>query len=228
MGWVEEAPRHFLDMDSWGPFPFTDLPHDYKAAVAKHGEDFVLKNGTVPWRAEEIYVKLRDAFKQLAVNDYSRDNIKLFSAVLSHYVGDSFQPFHACANYDGQLTGQNGIHARFESDLFDRMENRLRITPAALQPIPNAREFVFATLTDSFKDVDAILAADKAAVQGRTAYDDGYFEVMATKTGPILEKRINGAVYGVASLITQAWIDAGKPALAPDTAPRPPRPIRKS
>jgi hypothetical protein len=228
MGWVEESPRHFLDMDSWGPFPFTDLPHDYKAAVAKHGEDFVLKNGTVPWRAEEIYVKLRDAFKQLAVNDYSRDNIKLFSAVLSHYVGDSFQPFHACANYDGQLTGQNGIHARFESDLFDRMENRLRVTPAALQPIPNAREFVFATLTDSFKEVDAILAADKAAVQGRTAYDDGYFEVMATKTGPILEKRINGAVYGLASLVTQAWIDAGKPALPPDAAPRPPRPIRKS
>jgi hypothetical protein len=228
MGWVEESPRHFLDMDNWGPFPFTDLPHDYKAAVAKRGEDFVLKNGTVPWRAEELYGKLRDAFNQLAVNDYSRDNIKLFSAVLSHYVGDSFQPFHACANYDGQLTGQNGIHARFESDLFDRMENRLHVTPAALQPIPNAREFVFATLTDSFKEVDAILAADKAAVQGRAAYDDGYFEVMATKTGPILEKRINGAINGVASLITQAWIDAGKPALPLDAAPRPPRPIRKS
>lgn len=43
MGWVEEAPRHFLDMDGWGPFPFTDLPHDYNAAVAKRGEAFVLK-----------------------------------------------------------------------------------------------------------------------------------------------------------------------------------------
>ena len=28
MGWTEEPPRHFLDMDSWGPYPFTDLPHD--------------------------------------------------------------------------------------------------------------------------------------------------------------------------------------------------------
>ena len=227
MGWVEESPRHFLDMDSWGPFPFADLPHDYQAAVAKRGEDFVLKNGTVPWRVDEVYGRLRDAFKQLAANDYSRDNIKLFSAVLSHYVADSFQPFHACANYDGQLTGQNGIHARFESDLFDRLQSRLRVTPTPLQTIPNAREFVFATLTDSFKDVDAILAADKAAVEGRTAYDDGYFEVMANKTGPILEKRINGAINGVASLITQAWIDAGKPALPPDAAPRPPRPIRR-
>jgi hypothetical protein len=50
---------------------------------------------------------------------------------------------------------------------------------------------------------------------------------MAAKTGPILEKRINGAINGVASLITQAWIDAGKPALPPDAAPRPPRRIRR-
>src|SRR5579859_2379711 len=162
MGWTEEPPRHFLDMDSWGPFPFSDLPHDYRAAVATRGEDFVLKNGTLPWRADEIFGRLRDAFKQLSTNDFSRDNIKLFSAVLSHYVGDSFQPFHACANYDGQLTGQSGIHARFESDLFDRMQGRLHVASAPLQTIPNARDFVFATLTDSFKDVDAILAADKA------------------------------------------------------------------
>jgi len=227
MGWADEPPRHFLDMDNWGPFPFADLPHDYRAAVAKRGADFVVKNGTVPWRADEVYGWLRDAFKRLATGDYSRDDIKLFSAVLSHYVGDSFQPLHDCANYDGQLTGQNGIHARFESELFDRMQSRLRVTASPLQTIPNARDFVFATLTDSFKDVDAILAADKIAVEGRTTYDAGYFQVMKARAGPILEKRINGAINGVASLITQAWIDAGKPALPRDAAPRPPRPIRK-
>src|SRR3954463_13499404 len=34
VGWTAEPPRHFLDMDSYGPFPFTALPHDYNAAVA--------------------------------------------------------------------------------------------------------------------------------------------------------------------------------------------------
>ncbi len=227
MGWAEEPPRHFLDMDNWGPFPFTELPHDYNAAVAKRGEAFVVKNGTIPWRTEEIYGRLRDTFKRAATSDYSRDDIKLFSAVVAHYVGDSFQPFHACANFDGQLTGQNGVHSRFESELFDRLQSRIRITPAPLQAIPNAREFVFSTLTDSFKEVDGILAADRQAIQGRTAYDDGYFEAMAAKTGPVLERRINGAINGVASLIAQAWIDAGKPALSPDAAPRQPRPIRR-
>ncbi len=230
MGFVEENPRHFLDMDSYGPFPFKELPHDYQEVVTKRGVDFVLKNGTVPWRAEEIYNRLRDTFKQLAgptPAGYARDDIKLFSAVLAHYVGDSFQPFHAAANYDGQLTNQQGIHARFESELFDRYQDKLKISAAPLAPIPNAREFVFSTLTDSFSFVAPILAADLEGVQGRTAYDDGYFAKLYEKTGPIMEKRISGAISGVASLITQAWIDAGKPALPVEAPPRPPRVIRR-
>jgi hypothetical protein len=227
MGWAEEPPRHFLDMDSYGPFPFKDLPHEYSEAVAKRGADFVIKNGLVPWRSQEIYVQLRDAFKQLPASSFARDNVKLFSAVLAHYVGDSFQPFHAAANYDGQLTNQQGIHSRFESELFDRYQDKLKIAPAPLMPIPNAREFVFSTLTDSFTFVDPILAADREAIKGRELYDDQYFATLFAKSGPIMEKRLSGAITGVASLITQAWVDAGKPALPVDAPPRPPRPIRR-
>jgi hypothetical protein len=227
MGWAEEPPRHFLDMDSYGPFPFKDLPHEYTEAVAKRGADFVIKNGLVPWRAQEVYVQLREAFRQLPASPFARDNVKLFSAVLAHYVGDSFQPFHAAVNYDGQLTNQQGIHARFESELFDRYQDKLRIAPAPLVPVPDPREFVFGTLTDSFTFVDPILAADREAIRGRELYDDPYFAKLFEKAGPIMEKRINGAITGVASLIAQAWVEAGKPALPVDAPPRPPRPIRR-
>jgi hypothetical protein len=230
VGFTEETPRHFLDMDAYGPFPFKDLPHDYAEAVAKRGADFVVKNGTVPWRAEEIHGRLREAFKQLTGPNpapFARDNILLFSSVVAHYVGDSFQPLHACLNYDGQLTGQQGIHSRFETELFDQYRDRLRIAPAPVTQIPSAREFVFSTLTDSFSHVDAILAADRAAIVGRTAYDDGYFAMMYEKTGPIMEQRISGAISGVASLIASAWTDAGKPPLPAEAPPRTPRPIRK-
>jgi hypothetical protein len=227
VGFVDEPPRHFLDMDSYGRFPFPGLPHDYNAAVAKFGADFVIKNGTLPWRTEEIYGRLKDAFKQLAANEWSRDNIKLFSAVLTHYVADAYQPFHACLNHDGQLTGQQGIHARFESELFDRYQSKLHITVAPLTPIPNAREFIFATLADSFQNVEPVLAADREAIQGLTLYDDEYFARMWTKAGPIMETRVAGAVTGVASIITQAWIDAGKPPLPAETGARPPRPIKR-
>lgn len=227
MGFTEETPRHFMDMDAYGRFPFASIPHDHTEAVATYGSDFVLKNGTLPWRTQEIYGKLRDAFRQLPASAYARDDIALFSAVMAHYVEDSFQPFHAAVNYDGQVTNQRGIHARFETDLLDRYLDKLRLEPPPVARIPSAREFVFATLTDSFQSVDAILAADRAAVQGRTAYDDEYFARLFERTRPLLEKRIGGAVSGVASMITSAWIDAGKPPLPVDAPPRPPRPVRR-
>src|SRR6188474_3212306 len=126
-GFVEEPPRHFLDMDSYGPYPFKDLPHDYDAAVKRYGLEFVTKNGTVPWRAEEMYKQLVEAFTQMS--PYSRENIKFFAAVVSHYTADAHVPLHAALNYDGQLTGQWGIHSRFESDLFERYQPRLQLTP---------------------------------------------------------------------------------------------------
>jgi hypothetical protein len=227
IGFIEEPPRHFLDMDAYGPFPFKDLPHDYNEAVAKFGKDTVIKNGTVPWRTEEIYNQLRESFRQLPTSGYARDNVKLFSSVMAHHVGDSFQPFHAALNYDGQLTGQIGIHARFETELFDSYQDKLHIAPGPIVQIPNAREFVFTALTDSFTFVEPILAADREAIKGREVYDDAYFEELWKRTGPIMEKRLAGAVTGVASLITSAWIDAGRPALPVDAPPRPPRPIKR-
>ena len=39
IGFTEEPPRHFLDMDAYGPFPFRDLPHDYNEATQRRGAD---------------------------------------------------------------------------------------------------------------------------------------------------------------------------------------------
>ena len=37
--------------------------------------------------------------------------------VLSHYVGDISQPLHVSENYDGQMTGNKGIHQFFETTI---------------------------------------------------------------------------------------------------------------
>lgn len=223
-GWLEEPPRHFLDMDSYGPYPFTQLPREYDEAVRRYGHDFVAKNGTLPWRTEEIYKKLVEAFT-LKV-PYARDNIRFFSSVLGHYVGDAHVPFHAALNYDGQLTGQWGIHSRFETELFQRYQDRLKITPGPIVKVGSARNFIFDALLASFPLVQPILEADKAAVQGREVYDDEYFGPLLAKVQPILERRLADSITGTASLITAAWIDAGRPAL-PLEEPRVPRKVRR-
>jgi hypothetical protein len=223
-GWEAEPSRHFVDMDAYGAFPFKNLPHEYDQAVAKYGKEFVDKNGTLPWRTEEVYKKLVEAFTQKA--GYSRDNIKFFSSVVAHYTADAHVPFHAALNYDGQLTQQWGIHSRFESELFERYRGTLQIAPKPVMPIANAREFIFDTLLASFPYVQPALDADKAAVAGKDVYDDQYFTLFFAKTQPILEKRLSEAITGVASMITAAWVEAGRPALPPDfTAP--PRKVRK-
>lgn len=227
VGWTAEPPRHFLDMDAWGPYPFAMIPHDYDEAVAKRGQEFVLKNGTLPWRVDEMYRRLVDSFRNVDTAPYARDDIKLFSSLVAHYVGDCYQPLHANVNFDGQLTGQNGVHSRFETALFERYSGRLHITPPPLTPIASVREFAFATLTDSFQLADSVLAADRAAIDGRDTYDDAYFEAFLARTQPLLERRLGQAISGIASTIAAAWKDAGKPALPPDAPPQPPRKVRR-
>lgn len=223
-GWEEEPPRHFLDMDAYGAFPFKDLPHDYAEAVKQRGEAFVTKNGLLPWRTQEIQTKLVEAFTQKT--PYARENIKFFASVVAHYGADGHVPFHAAVNYDGQLTGQWGVHSRFETELFERYKDVLTVTPKPVVPVSEARAFMFATLTDSFTHVQAILDADKAAVQGREFYDDEYFGQFFAAVKPILERRLSDSITGVASLITAAWIEAGRPVLQVDAAPAR-RPVRR-
>jgi hypothetical protein len=223
-GWVEEPPRHFLDMDAYGAYPFKDLPHDYNEAVKKYDFEFVQKNGLLPWRTEEIYKKLVEAFTQKT--GYARDNIRFFSSVIAHYTADGHVPLHAALNYDGQLTSQFGVHSRFEGELFERYRSQLLLSPRPPAPIGNPREFIFETLLTSFTLVQPVLDADNAAATGRELYDDGYFTLFFGKVKPILEKRLSDSIGSVASMITAAWVEAGRPALPLDVTSQP-RQIRR-
>lgn len=223
-GWEEEPPRHFVDMDAYGPYPFKEMPRDFEEAVRRYGRDFVLKNGTLPWRTAEMHAKLVEAFTQKA--PYSRENIKFFSSVVAHYVADGHQPLHAALNYDGQLTGQWGIHSRFETELFERYKDRLQLSPGALAPIGNPRDFMFSTLTTSFSLVQSILDADKASIAGREIYDDQYFTLFFSRTKPVLERRLSDSITYAASMIADAWQKAGRPPV-PVEMPRSPRKVRR-
>ena len=207
-GWEQEPPRHFLDLDAYGPYPFAKLPRDYGQAVAQHGEAFVIKNGLVPWRSAEIYGKLVEAFTLKA--GYSRDNIKFFSSILTHYVSDAHVPLHAVLNYDGQLTGQGGVHSRFESEMFDRYRLKLRIAPKPVVALGPMRDVIFDTLLASYQLAGPVLDADRAAVSGLEYYDGEYFSRLFGKLQPVIEQRLAESITVSASAIASAWVQAGK------------------
>ena len=128
-------------------------------------------------------------------------------------------PLHASDNYDGQLTGQNGVHARFEATLFDRYTSRFKITPASPTPMANPRDTAFDTLLAANQLVPALLAADKAAIGDHDTYDEAYFDRFFQDAGPILERQVGNAITATASLIIGAWEQAGKPQLKIEIPP---------
>jgi hypothetical protein len=230
-GIEQEPPNHFLDIDwdGYGPYPFDGLPRDYSAAVAKFGRDRVIQNGTLPWRVEEMFGNLRRAFEAYPKGDlygYNRFNVLFLSAVIAHYVSDAHQPLHGVINYTGQLTGQNGVHNRFEDTAFERFQSRLTVSPSPIAPVANPRMFIFDRILEDTRLVPAILEADADAIGARDLYDDQYYDAFFTSVRPVMERRLNESIAGVAAVITGAWEAAGKPPV-PVEAPRLPQRRRR-
>jgi len=214
-GW-EDNPNHFLDfgVPEFGPFPFAALPREYGAAIEKFGMATLKRDGLLPWHEAEEFGNLRRAFEAFRSDEaFAPGDAILFAAVSAHYIQDAHQPLHATNNFDGQLSGQQGIHARFETTLFERFRARLSIHPPPVRPIANARDTAFDVLLASYQLVQPVLDADKAAVAGKDTYDDEYFEKFFSSVKPVLERRIGESIAATASFIVGAWEAAGKPAV---------------
>ncbi len=219
---AQEDSNHFLDLDweGYGKYPYSGLPRDYTAAVAKFGKKRIEDNGTLPWRTEEMFGNLQRAFESYGRRGpFGRFDILFFSAWLTHYVSDAHVPFHAVLNYDGQLTGQHGIHSRFEAFLFERYRDQWTIAPKPIEPIRNPRDFIFDTVLQGTQLVPPILKADLDAIGGRDEYDDAYYAAFFKSNRAVVERRLNESIAASAAMIAGAWEAAGKPAVPVNPRP---------
>ncbi len=210
-----EDPNHFLDMDVFGD-PRT-ISHDETEHLRQHGAEAKGK-GRVPWRIAEVYRELVEA---LRAKDCARALER--AATLGHYVGDAHVPLHAVLNYDGQLSGQKGIHSRWESDLFDRFESQLarQVRPAAATARRDPVELGFEALLESFREVPPLLESDGmlagprdfADTPANDRYDDRYFSALFAREEQRLVARMQLASERLGALWLGAWEDAGRPEL---------------
>lgn len=216
-GQESEGPAHYLDLDAFGAYPFADFPADEAGHLSRHGAQAV-ERGRVPWRTAEQYGALVAAFRRRDTPAVLRQ-----AAILGHYVGDAHVPLHAVLNYDGQLTGQQGVHARWESDLVERFERQLepRVQPAAAHAVGEPAAFVLGALRDGYAHALAVLASDLAARGPRDLartpeddrYDDGYYSRLYEREGERLAQRLSLSAEATGSLWLQAWVEAGRPEL---------------
>jgi hypothetical protein len=167
-----------------------------------------LRNGDSLWQIERFTLRLADSLQHrrwLAV-----DQDAVFAA---HYAADLTQPLHTVKNYDGQLTGQKGVHARFETDLVNALANGWRLKPQPAIFLPDLRGRIFEEAIASFNCRNLVFASDRIAVSGRTYLDPQYSAAFYKLAGPLAEKRLSAGASFVSSLWYTAWVRAGKPPL---------------
>ena len=211
-----EDPHHYLDFDwdGYGPYPFAGLPRNLEEAIKKFGKATVDGNGTLPWRTEEMYGKLKDAFTAYPRRgSFARFDILFYSAWLGHYVSDAHVPLHAVIDSDGQKTGQRGIHTRFEALMFERYLKQLKLSPKRIEPIRNPLDFTFDALLQGTQLVPTVLEADRVAIGSRDVYDNAYYDAFFKGSRGVLERRLDESTAAVAAMITGAWEAAGKPSV---------------
>lgn len=220
----EEAPRHYIDLDRYGDKPFDSLPHSWKDAIRKIGEDSLKSHGIVPYYIQVMLYRLTSAFKEK--NEYK---ILKYSAEIGHYIGDAHVPLHCTRNYNGQLTGQHGIHGFWESRIPEMMGDNYSYLLGRSLYIENPNSLIWQTLEESYAAKDSVLLleamlnkqfdADKKysyEVKGRQVvkvYSKEYTQAYNNLLNGMVERRMRKAIFMTASFWYTAWVNAGMPDL---------------
>jgi hypothetical protein len=223
---AEEAPRHYLDIDRYGVYPYDSLPRKWNDAIAKYSEDTIRKHGIVPWWIPIMHRRLVQAFK-----DKNQARILKLSAEIGHYIGDAHVPLHASSNHNGQLTNQHGIHGFWESripELLADKEWNFFIGKASY--IKNPESQIWKVILESAAAADTVLQFEKDLTEqfspdlkygfedrnGKIVrqYSSAFSIAYNKKLNGMIERRMRQSIYMVASFWYTAWIDAGQPDLA--------------
>jgi hypothetical protein len=202
-----ERPHHYTDLDADDAYPFPNLRRQFVLERAAP-MSWQLRNGDSLWQIERFTLRLADSLEHRRWQAVDQDAV--FAA---HYAADLTQPLHTIKNYDGQLTGQKGVHARFETDLVNALADGWRLKPQPAIFLPDLRGRILEEAIASFNCRNLVFASDRVAVSGRTYLDPQYSAAFYKLAGPLAEKRLSDGASFVSSLWYTAWVRAGKPPL---------------
>lgn len=226
---AEEGPRHYIDIDHYGKYPFSELPRKWDDAVAKYGRDTLMTYGIVPWHVQVVLGRLTSAFRE---KNFSR--ILVLSAELGHYIADAHVPLHASSNHNGQLTDQKGIHAFWESRIPElSAEKNYDFFIGKAEYIKDPGAFIWARVLESAAESDSVLLFErelnkkyspdqKYSFEQRNdeiirQYSSAYTKDYEKMLNGMVERRMRQSIFAVASFWYTAWVNAGQPDLKPLT-----------
>jgi hypothetical protein len=203
-------PPDFVELDHYGPFPFSALPRDYKNASSKFNRRTLDEYGVLPWQVGLYSKKLTDAF-----HDRDWNEAKLSAALLAHYVTAAHDPFKTTINFDGKLSGQSGVNERFGTGLVDRYQLFFFLKPSEAVFVHDPTDRAFEMCLTAHALLEGVLLADRRAHTGLTGYTDEYYDRFYAQAGTVLASQLSDAATDVGSYWMTSWINAGRPQLPP-------------
>lgn len=204
-----EAPRHFMDIDDYPQYH--SLPHSLDTLIALYGWERVKQNGTNPWATLWFMDSL---VTQLRRGDWT--TAALTASDLGHYAGDAHQPLHNTRNYNGQYSGQTGIHSRYESTMLSTQYylSALTIAPDSARYVADRLSYIFSYILHTNSLVDTILQGDLFAKatsgwNGSGSPPAAYYTALWQFTRRATLEQMQNATRHIADLWYTAWVDAG-------------------
>jgi hypothetical protein len=203
-----EGPKHYIDIDNYEEFVATGkISQSLEENIILHGEEFVKKNGYLPWATKTAYDSLVCCLRR-----YDFEKAKIFASDLGHYVADGHMPLHISKNYDGQLTDNKGIHSRYETEMVNKYIDEIDYKIKKVKFIDDVENFIFDYLYENYTYIDLIIEADNYAKSlANSTIGEEYLAALWLKTGQITTELFKNASQNLANLYFTAWMEAGKP-----------------
>jgi hypothetical protein len=221
-----EGTKHFIDIEMYEPDAAHKMPMEWDKAVAIFTKDSLIKYGYVPYHIIYMQSKLTEAFKQK-----NKDSILFYAADLGHYIGDAHVPLHTTVNYDGQLTGQKGMHNLWEAAVPEiELPQYNLYTSHTATYLNSPQTAIWSAVRKGYNMVGFMLEAERNVSKNFTDADKyeikmwygketkAYTLAFAKAYGLALKNTVNERLLESSSLIADfwytAWVDAGKPDLS--------------
>jgi hypothetical protein len=219
-----EAARHYIDLDIYGDSALWKMPRYWDEAVEMYTEDTLQAYGIVPYHINKMSYWLIKAFQNL-----DKEQILRLSSDLGHYIADSHVPLHTTENYNGQLTGQYGIHGFWESRLPELFSDKYDLLSGSASYIENLQLRAWEGVIGSHLALDSVLLFEKELTKkypeskkygyeerGNTTiktYTYDFSNDYDKKLSGMVERRMRASIRSVGDYWFSCWVKAGQPDL---------------
>lgn len=213
-----EAPRHYIDMEHYGE----NIPCYWAKVSRLYTKEVLSMHGILPWHVVKMMHRLTGAFKRGDVVQVLK-----YSADIGHYIADGCVPLHTTRNYDGQETGQKGIHALWESrlpelfadeyDFFVGKAYYIDCIYGAIWGLVQGSSSLVETVLSTEKKLDKAFSShkkycfEKRGASVRKMHSRVYAKAYHDALGGMVEERMRKAMLMVASVWYTCWVNAGQP-----------------